>query len=172
MPRTSEACPMSESCPDCHDHRAITDKINLYAELIDTHRVHEAVQAVFTEDAFEDHGEGLKSCSGWTEIGDMLEQATAPFLGRMHLNTNIVIRLDGDIATSRSYYQAIFWFDEGDDAGRRLASADWVSAGVYTDEWRRCDDGWRIARRLRRNMGLSSVVLGGRPKHLLEMREG
>jgi hypothetical protein len=45
-----------------------------------------------------------------------------------------------------------------------------VSAGVYRDEWRRFGDGWRITTRLRRNMGLSSVVIGGRPQHLLDMR--
>jgi hypothetical protein len=165
-----EAEQMSDACPECHDHRAITDKINLYAELIDTGRAQEAVRAVFAEDALEDHGEGIKPCRGWTEIGDMLERATAPFRGRIHLNTNIVIRLDGDVASSRSCYQAIFWFDEGEAEARRLAPADWVSAGVYTDEWCRYDDGWRITTRVRRNRGLSSVVLGGRPQHLLDMR--
>jgi hypothetical protein len=162
---------MTDECRECHDHRAITDKINLYAELIDTGRAREAVRQVFAEDAFEDHGEGIKPCRGWEEIGAMLERATEPFRGAIHLNTNIVIRLDGDTATSRSYYQAIFWFDEGEDDSRRLAPADWVSAGVYTDQWRRAADGWRITDRRRRNMGLSSVVLGGRPRHLLDMRQ-
>jgi hypothetical protein len=161
---------MSHACQECADHRAITDKINLYAELIDTGRAREAVREVFAEDALEDHGEGITPVRGWDEIGGMLEKATAPFRGRIHLNTNISITLDGDVARSRSYYQALFWFDEGDSDERRLAPADWVSAGVYTDEWRRFDDGWRITTRLRRNMGLSSVVLGSRPKHLLEMR--
>ena len=161
---------MHDECRECHDHRAINDQINLYAELIDTGRAREAVRQVFAEDALEDHGEGIAPCRGWDEIGVMLERATAPFRGAMHLNTNVVIRLDGDTATSRSYYQAIFWFDEGDGDERRLAPADWVSAGVYTDEWRRFEDGWRITTRLRRNMGLSSVVLGGRPQHLLDMR--
>lgn len=162
---------MSDECRECHDRNAITDKINLYAELIDTGHAREAVREVFVEDALEDHGEGIKVCRGWEEIGAMLEEATAPFRGAMHFNTNIVIRLDGDRATSRSYYQAIFWFDEGEGDERRLAPADWVSAGVYTDEWSRLGDDWRITTRLRRNMGLSSVVLGGRPQHLLEMRE-
>jgi hypothetical protein len=161
---------MTDQCRECHDHRAITDKINLYAELIDTGHAREAVREVFADDALEDHGEGIPPCRGWDEIGAMLEQATAPFRGRMHLNTNIVIKLDEDTAASRSYYQAIFWFDEGDDETRRLAPADWVSAGVYRDEWRRFGDGWRITTRLRRNMGLSSVVIGGRPQHLLDMR--
>ena len=161
---------MTDSCGDCHDHRAITDRINLYAKLIDEGQAREAVKQVFAQDALEDHGEGIAPCRGWDEIGAMLEQATAPFKGAMHLNTNITITLDGDVATSRSYYQAIFWFDEGDAPGRRLSPADWVSAGVYRDEWRRLAEGWRITTRLRRNMGLSSVVLGGRPQHLLEMR--
>jgi len=161
---------MSHACQECEDHRAITDKINLYAELIDTGRAREAVREVFASDALEDHGEGITPCRGWDEIGAMLEKATAPFRGRIHLNTNISIILDGDVARSRSYYQALFWFEEGDSPERRLAPADWVSAGVYTDEWRRFDDGWRITTRLRRNMGLSSVVLGSRPRHLLEMR--
>ena len=162
---------MTDQCRECHDHRAITDKINLYAELIDTGHAREAVRQVFARDAFEDHGEGIKPCHGWEEIGAMLEEATAPFRGAIHLNTNIVIKVAGDTAASRSYYQAIFWFDDGDDDARRLAPADWVSAGVYADEWAHFEDGWRITRRLRRNMGLSSVVLGGRPQHLLDMRQ-
>lgn len=161
---------MSEECRECHDHRAITDQINLYAELIDTGQAREAVRLVFAQDALEDHGEGISPCRGWDEIGAMLEEATAPFRGAIHLNTNISIKLSGDVASSRSYYQAMFWFDEGDGEDRRLAPADWVSAGVYTDEWARFADGWRITTRLRRNMGLSSVVLGGRPQHLLAMR--
>lgn len=156
-------------CEECRDHRAITEKINLYAHLIDSGQPREAVYQVFAPDADEDHGEGLRPRHGWEDIADLLEAAVAPFAGGMHLNTNITIDLDGDRATSRCYYLGVFWFAGAGD--RRRAAADWLSAGRYVDEWQRFPTGWLIVRRRRENVGLSSVVFGGRPQHLLELQE-
>lgn len=156
-------------CDECRDHRAITDKINLYATLIDGGQPREAVYQVFAADATEDHGEGLRPREGWEDIADLLEEAVAPFAGGMHLNTNVTITVDGDTARSHSYYLGVFWFQGAGDRSR--AAADWVSAGRYDDVWRRFPDGWRITARRRSNVGLSSVVLGARPGHLLAMQE-
>jgi hypothetical protein len=55
--------------------------------------------------------------------------------------TNLVIRVDGDRATARSYVHALLMAIPDD-------SASWVEAlGHYDDELVRTPDGWRIARR-------------------------
>lgn len=155
------------TCEDCRDRQAIIDQLNRYAELVDERRPHDAAREVFTEDVVEDHGEGLPINRGRAALGTFLEQATAPFVGVMHFNSNFSIQIDGDTATSRTYYQAVLWSNHEGELGRR--AADWMSAGVYLDEWRRTPEGWQISYRRRVNMGPSSVVMGQRPQHLVDM---
>jgi 3-phenylpropionate/cinnamic acid dioxygenase small subunit len=98
----------------------------------------------------------LRSC--WTDeidvgYGDLGRFTTAEALTDLmrqihdgmgqtyHRISNLVIKVDGDRATARSYVHALLMAIPGD-------SASWVEAlGHYDDELVRTPDGWRIARR-------------------------
>lgn len=151
------------------DRLEITDRLNLYAELLDRADFAAVPLEVFAEDAYEDHGEGIPPVRGHEDLTKFFETACAPFESTMHLITNVRVELDGDTAMSRSAYLAVHWLPNHDRAPGR--PADFVSTGVYRDHWRRTPNGWRISRRARVNVGKSNLVAGQRPEHLLHMAE-
>lgn len=58
-----------------------------------------------------------------------------------HRMSNVVIEVDADRATARSYVHAVLMAVPGDDAS-------WIDAlGHYDDELARTADGWRIVKR-------------------------
>jgi hypothetical protein len=98
----------------------------------------------------------LRSC--WTDeidvdYGDLGHFATADALTDLmrqihdgmgqtyHRISNLMIKVDGDRATARSYVHALLMAVPGD-------ASSWVDAlGHYDDELVRTPDGWRIDRR-------------------------
>jgi hypothetical protein len=149
------------------DRQHILERLYKYCDLLDCGRPQDVAVEVFTDDVVEDHGEGLPVHHGAAALVEYLTKALEPFAGCMHLLTNHVISVDGDHATSTSYYLALHWFAQ-DGVGAR--EADWISAGRYVDSWRRTPQGWRVEARRRENVGPSSVVAGVRPDHLVAMR--
>lgn len=145
------------------DRRAIVDVLHRYAVLLDTGQSARIPAEVFAPDAVEDHGAGLAPTRGAEALAAWLSSALAPFAAVMHALSTIVVEVEGDRATSRTYYQAFHWLAEGGDPD---GAVDWMSVGLYLDEWRRTDAGWRIAHRRRRNVGPGSDVIGRRPHHL------
>lgn len=148
------------------DRQEIIDRLNRYAELVDTGRPRDVPGEIFADEMVEDHGGGAIHTTH-EALADFLEQAIAPFDSCMHYNTNFQIEVDGDRATSRTSYLAVHWLKGGDDAETR--AAEWAAAGIYLDVWRRTPAGWRIEHRRRRNVGLSPAVIGSRPRHLVDL---
>ncbi|PND55462.1 DUF4440 domain-containing protein [Mycobacterium sp. ENV421] len=65
-----------------------------------------------------------------------------------HLLGNVVVDVDGDVATSRAYIHDVHLNATADPAVR------FYTLGDYHDTWRRTGDGsWRISERLKANRG-------------------
>jgi len=76
-----------------------------------------------------------------TDVMRQLHENMGPTYHRM---SNIVIAVDGDRATVRSYVQAVLMLQPND-------STNWVDAlGHYDDVFVRTPDGWRISERVSR----------------------
>jgi SnoaL-like domain len=90
-----------------------------------------------------------------TDLMTRIHQDMGPTYHRM---SNLVIKVDGDRATARSYVHALLMAVPGD-------SSSWVDAlGHYDDELVRTSDGWRIARRTTHIARvLSGAAAGARP---------
>jgi hypothetical protein len=81
------------------------------------------------------------SADALTDVMRQLHENMGPTYHRM---SNIVIAIDGDRATARSYVQAVLMLQPND-------STNWVDAlGHYDDVFVRTPDGWRINERVSR----------------------
>jgi hypothetical protein len=81
------------------------------------------------------------SADALTDVMRQLHENMGPTYHRM---SNIVIAIDGDRATARSYVQAVLMLQPND-------STNWVDAlGHYDDVFVRTPDGWRISERVSR----------------------
>jgi len=81
------------------------------------------------------------SADALTDVMRQLHENMGPTYHRM---SNIVIAVDGDRATARSYVQAVLMLQSND-------STNWVDAlGHYDDIFVRTPDGWRISERVSR----------------------
>ena len=81
------------------------------------------------------------SADALTDVMRQLHENMGPTYHRM---SNIVIAVDGDRATVRSYVQAVLMLQPND-------STNWVDAlGHYDDVFVRTPDGWRISERVSR----------------------
>lgn len=147
---------------ELHHRLAIHTLHFTYAELLDTGRAVEVGPALCTPDVVWDHGSGLPIVHGPQGVSDFLVMMTSRYEGSMHALTNEMVTLDGDRAHSRTYLQAYHWLPVL-DGGSGPRPADFVTTGVYIDDLERTDEGWRIARRLRRNVGPSPLGVGRLP---------
>lgn len=123
--------PTSES-----DHSAITDLAARFSDAVNR-RDTEAFHAVWTEDGVWDVtnmalAEDRESAV--TLLGNLLSQWEL-FVQMTHVGT---IQLDGDRATAR-------W--PMHEVGRNLDGEGFLGFGIYSDDLRRTDDGWRFTRR-------------------------
>src|SRR5215467_2774798 len=120
------------------DKDAIREIMAAYCHALDTCRFAD-VASLFTDDAVwtTDYGEAR----GRKAIEDMLRNVV-PAKGegpqRKHYTTNIIIRVDGDQASSVSDYLVV-----------REKGADLipVMGGTYKDQWVRQDGTWRFKRK-------------------------
>ena len=81
------------------------------------------------------------SADALTDVMRQLHENMGPTYHRM---SNMVIAVDGDRATVRSYVQAVLMLQPND-------STNWVDAlGHYDDVFVRTPDGWRISERVSR----------------------
>ena len=89
------------------------------------------------------------SADALTDVMRQLHENMGPTYHRM---SNIVIAVDGDRATARSYVQAVLMLQPND-------STNWVDAlGHYDDVFVRTANGWRISERVSRT---ARTVTGG-----------
>lgn len=104
------------------------------------------VRSAYHEDATDDHGYTVVE-SGWglAELCDRDNPNGFPteWISTSHVLSNVLVRFDGDRASSESYYVATMRFAH---EGQRF---NLVASGRYVDEWERRDGGpFRIASRI------------------------
>jgi 3-phenylpropionate/cinnamic acid dioxygenase small subunit len=120
-----------------NDRVDIEDVLVRYAIGIDS-RDWDLLRSCFTEDCDADYGDIGHWRSG-DEITAWMAQTHDPMGPTMHRITNIVVAIDNDRVTARSYVHAI------------LMTADRSTAihayGWYDDHLVCTSDGWRIAQR-------------------------
>ncbi len=94
----------------------------------------------WTEDVEADYG-AAGSFSGANSICEFMAATHERMGDTFHRLSNVVIELDGDTATARSYFHAVLMIRR-DDPNR------WVDfLGYYDDDFVRTPEGWRIRRR-------------------------
>lgn len=99
----------------------------------------ETLTDCFEPDATYDHPGGR--LEGAAEIVERSRNALARLDGSQHLVGSFLIEVDGDAATSTSYFQA--QHVKRDTPGGDLL----IIAGIYRDRLRRRDGRWRVAHR-------------------------
>lgn len=119
------------------DRRAIIDLTINYCWTIDTHDW-ETLREIFLPNAtalLGDERDGIDS------IIARISGALSPLDASQHIVANHQVKVHGDTATSRCYFQA--------QHVRRSADggANYIVAGRYQDRLVRTDAGWRIERR-------------------------
>jgi uncharacterized protein (TIGR02246 family) len=125
---------------------AIEDRLAILALQVDYARGADsfdgaAYAAVFTEDGVLDaSGCGFPVARGRRAIAAVMDDAFRQQTHNIHLTTNQrVLTIDGDRATGFAYFFQRSLLNNG---GRT------EFAGRYDDDYRRTEDGWKIARRV------------------------
>jgi 3-phenylpropionate/cinnamic acid dioxygenase small subunit len=119
------------------DHHEIGELLIRYATGIDR-RDWSLFRTVFTSDCVLDYGE-IGTWHGVDAVTEFMEQAHTMAGHTLHRITNVVVALDGDRATTRSYVDGLIMAADG--------ASGVNAAGFYDDEVVRTPQGWRVARR-------------------------
>jgi SnoaL-like domain len=144
------------------DRELIAETLNAYATCIDKGEPEGMARDVFAPDAVVDLGYG--AWNGPDEIVRQFAAEIETFDGSAHVLTNLRVKLDGDVASSSVYVSAWHWNKaEGADPARPV---DFVTVGVYLDQLRREEAGWRIVHRRFRRLGPSAIALGALPSFI------
>ena len=131
-----------------------------YGRLLDLNQPHAVAQEVFTEDAVDDRGRTPVPV-GRAAIEEMFTRALKQFAATAHVISSVEIALDGDEATSATYVTAWHWNADGPDVTVR--PADFALIAIYEDKLRRTAEGWRIAHRTIRPLGVGGLATGEMP---------
>ncbi len=115
-----------------------------FCYLLDSGRFSEVPEAIFTEDAIDDHGFG--PVQGREALRDMLVGASAVMEATVHSLSNHTVTVDRDVARSRCYVTAWHWSRAYQSQGPSRP-ADFVMTGAYVDELKRVDGRWYISHR-------------------------
>lgn len=127
------------------DMAAIINTINLYPIAVDSLSF-ELFDEIFTEDAIVDFGGPAQ----WLDLASLKADFLAihqPFRATQHKTGNHRISLHGDTANALSYVHACFVRDIGTGADEVYEARGW-----YDDTLVREPEGWRISRRVARNI--------------------
>ena len=132
------------STPDAAaDRQAIVDLTIAYTWALDTKQF-DALRDVFAPDATAEL-RGVE-CTGLDAIIERISKALQPLDASQHLLGNHQVTLDGDRARSRCQLQS-------QHVRHGTAGGDnFVIGGVYEDELVRTASGWRITRRVMREV--------------------
>jgi 3-phenylpropionate/cinnamic acid dioxygenase small subunit len=74
-----------------------------------------------------------------SEMVGSVERDLGGYHATHHMSANHQITIDGDTATSRSYFQATHVIDAADQS-------KWVGGGWYDNTYRRTEEGWKLTR--------------------------
>jgi 3-phenylpropionate/cinnamic acid dioxygenase small subunit len=115
------------------DEQAIERVCVRYAGALDE-RAWEDVESCFTADAVYEHPGGR--LAGYPAISDRIRHALAPLTRTLHLLGSAWVRVTGDEARARCYFQAQHLRDG--------VPGKYVIAGTYDDRFVRTSAGWKI----------------------------
>ena len=125
------------------DH--IIDLVHQYSYYVD-HRLYDEVVELFTEDCVVDYGPGMAPVRSRARLRQMFGHPDAAFAATSHHNANVLVTFEGpDRASVRTSVYA--WHQRSDGSTPRL----W---GYYYDSVVRLPEGWRIAERQLRTLGV------------------
>lgn len=131
---------MSQRLEIVLDKFEIQELLTAYAHAIDG-RSFDMLDNLFTPDADIDYTASGGIKGRLEEIKPFLQGALPMFKATQHFVTNPLIKLDGDIATSRSLLFNTMTMEQ-DSGNQTLLIGAW-----YNDELVRTENGWRIAKR-------------------------
>jgi ketosteroid isomerase-like protein len=120
------------------DKQDITELIHAFARAADRHD-HEAIRALYHEDATDDHGAFFKGLAA--DFIDQLPQIQEPMRILHHNVTTVNIKLDGDYAEGEVYALA---FHQADTPEGLM---DLLIGGRYLDKYERRKGVWKFAHR-------------------------
>jgi hypothetical protein len=120
------------------DKQAIHDAMMKYCRGVDRCD-EELMRSVYHEDAQDHHGPFTGPA--WEFVAGFVPQSRSESSFTMHFIGNMTIELEGDRASSESYFVAY--------VGRREGENEYVDAfgGRYIDDWERRDNGWGVVTR-------------------------
>ena len=126
------------------DRFEIQDLVYHYADLIDRRDIERLRTEVFTADAHIDYSAMGGSVGVLDETIAFLNAALTEelFPNSQHLNANIQVKLQGDTATGR-----VMCLNPMEMSLPEGGSQTYFLGLWYVDEYRRTEQGWRIARR-------------------------
>ena len=132
---------MTLTLQEISDRLEITETITRYSYGLDQRRWEEWDLA-FTEDAVIDFSAFGMATHSPAELRKIFSQGDPVRISGQHLLSNIVIRLDGDTATTHAEFTMVTLARvEGTDLVRRARAGGW-----YEDQLVRTGAGWRITR--------------------------
>jgi len=127
------------------DKDQIIDLVHEYSYCVD-HRRYDEVVELFTEDCVVDYGPGIAPVRSRARLREMFGRGGGGFTATSHHNANVLVTFDGaDRASVRTAVYA--WHQRADGVTPRL----W---GYYHDAVVRLPEGWRIAHRQLRVLGV------------------
>jgi 3-phenylpropionate/cinnamic acid dioxygenase small subunit len=143
------------------DKDQIVDLVHQYSYFVD-HRLYDEVVELFTEDCVVDYGPAVAPVQSRAGLRQMFGQPGSGFAATSHHNANVLVRFDDtDRASVRTSVYA--WHTRTDGGTPQL----W---GYYHDTVVRDPEGWRIANRQLRVLGVEGdwdmewhPALGGDP---------
>ena len=127
--------------------RALQDRIEIeellhrYAEMVDR-RDWAQMNRIFALEATIDYTSTGGQKGPFRETLAWLDRALESWPINLHVIGNVIIEIDGDVATSRCYFHA--------PMGRETEDGQFIitNAGRYLDKLIRTADGWRIVERV------------------------
>ncbi len=133
---------MPLSLQEISDRFEIQDLLVDYAHAIDQ-KNWDALDDIFTEDAFIDYSVMGGAKGSLLEIKKFLAEAMPIFPHTQHLVANMQIRIDGDQGTGRIMCHNPQVMDVGEGKRHVFLLGLW-----YVDKYARTADGWRIKERV------------------------
>ena len=109
---------------------------------------------ILADDAQGDFGTG--HLVGSSAIIELIRGFLDPCGPTQHLLGNVIVDVDGDVATSRAYVHDVHLNAAADPSVR------FYTLGDYRDTWRRDDGDWRLAERIKVNRPPSRPPQGRR----------
>ena len=127
------------------DKDQIIDLVHEYSYCVD-HRMYDEVVELFTEDCVVDYAPGIPPVRSRARLREMFGYPGGGFAATSHHNANVLVTFDGtDRASVRTAVYA--WHQRADGVTPQL----W---GYYHDAVVRLPEGWRIAHRQLRALGV------------------